>query len=57
MTALAGVKRETKSELESTVKSEALQIFPCRAWVSGKVARVPSSSMGAGPVQERVTPM
>lgn len=56
MTALAGVKRETKSELVSMVKSKALQTFPFRAWVREKVARVPSNSLGAGPVWERMTP-
>ena len=50
MTALDGVKRERDSMLESMVKSEALQTFPCWAWVSEKVACVPDSSMGAGPV-------
>lgn len=50
MIALDGVKRETQSKLESMVKSEALQTFPGRVWVSEKVARVPDSSVGAGPV-------
>lgn len=53
MTALAGVKIETWRELLSMVKSAALQTFPGRVWMSGKVARVPRSSVGSGPEEER----
>lgn len=56
MTELAGVKRETKSELALMVKSEALQTLPCRVSVSRKVARVPRCSVGAGPTEGGMTP-